>query len=112
MSEEECPGYLNNRFEEEPHEAKYQKDRANRYRDRSEEYQIWYEQEEQIASEEEAEARTASSEHTSAKVTRKEADKIEIREWPKLNDINVWKLSVVQAVYAASADDDLQKWSD
>lgn len=101
-----------NMYIEAEQRADYQTGRANKYRDRSDEYQVWYEQEEQLAVEEEAEARAATSEQSSAKVTRKEADKIEIRDWPKMNDINVWKSSVVQAVYAASADDNLQKWSD
>ena len=96
-------GDLSNKYEEEENEVIYQKDRADRYRDRSDEYKIWYEQEEQVA-EEEAEARASSSQFSSAKVTRKEADKIEIRDWPKLNDINVWKSSVVQVVILQRPD--------
>ena len=88
---------------------------ATRLRKSRDDYESWREQiseslaefenEEKEAAEEAAQANSKSESGTSSdkpKISRQEAEKITIPAWPKINDLDVWKSQVVQAVVVAS----------
>ena len=47
---------------------------------------------------------------TITKISRKEADKVSVPSWPSIGDLDIWKARVVQAVVAASGDQEQAPW--
>ena len=47
---------------------------------------------------------------TTTRISRKEADKVSVPSWPSIGDLDIWKARVVQAVVAASGDQDQAPW--
>ena len=46
------------------------------------------------------------------RVSRREADKITVRPWPKIQDVETWKSDVVKSVILAANDGDRVAWQE
>ena len=46
------------------------------------------------------------------RVSRREADKITVGPWPKIQDVETWKSDVVKSVILAANDGDRAAWQD
>eukprot|EP00435_Cladocopium_sp_Y103_P025293 s1635_g6.t1 len=50
------------------------------------------------------------NEKSKAKISRREAEKINILDWPRVDAVESWKSDVIHAVCIASGDDDHDEW--
>lgn len=57
-----------------------------------------------------SEAAVSAAAYSSSKISRKEADKITIPNWPKIHELEFWKSQVTSNIVAASGDLDHEAW--
>ena len=90
----------------------------NEWRQWYDEAMAWYPEGEEENAEEHLEARTEGSVAGSTgsdgirlKITRKEADKVIIPNWPKIHELEFWKSQETSSIVAASGDLDHDAWT-
>ena len=108
--------------EEEEHEARLKGEDVDRLRRERNEWRDYYDEliagwTEEEHTEEERESRSTVSESTASvighgtpKISRKEADKITVPNWPKIHELEFWKSQVTSNIVAASGDLDHEAW--
>ena len=111
-------------YESEEQRARKMGEENERLRRERDEWRDYYDalftewgEEERNEEEEEHEVRSTISEaaasaaaHSSSKISRKEADKITIPNWPKIHELEFWKSQVTSNIVAASGDLDHEAW--
>ena len=74
-----------------------------------EEYE--YEEEEEEARETRSEAHASIMGYSTSKISRKEADKVIVPNWPRIHELEFWKSQVTANIVAASGDLDHDAWT-
>ena len=124
MLEERGVAYEERRmYEDEERRARRLGEENERLRREGNEWRDYYDElfaewgEEENTEEEEHEARSTISEtaapavgYSSSKISRKEADKITVPNWPKIHELEFWKSQVTSNIVAASGDLDHEAW--
>ena len=74
-----------------------------------EEYE--YEEEEEEARETRSETQASIMGYSTSKISRKEADKVIVPNWPRIHELEFWKSQVTANIVAASGDLDHDAWT-
>ena len=109
-------------FEEEEREARRNSEDADRLRRERNEWRDQYDElfagwpggeYEHEEEEHETRSETAASviENTKTKISRKEADKVNVPNWPRIHELEFWKSQVTSNVVAASGGLDHDAWT-
>ena len=57
-----------------------------------------------------ASASSSSPTFAATKVSRKEESKVNVPPWPKVNDLGLWKVNLIQAIIIVANDSDQRPW--